>query len=201
MQIIQMHNQMTDHKMSAFTSVLPPNVFGSTEYGSQSKEPGQILVVYLEMLLQSVLWWQKKNIIYEVVLNFYAVWCGQMGALHKCGTPLAPILGSLISVKHSSWGFTLLKTIIILYWYYWYFNNILYPCFKEHWRFHPPNGLWMTTSFNVTISSHSIDVASWFHPLSNINVFLDNNNSGCQTLCSCWERLSIMTKVEVMDDC
>jgi hypothetical protein len=73
MQIIQMHNQMTDHKMSAFTSVLPPNVFGSTEYGSQSKEPGQILVVYLEMLLQSVLWWQKKNIIYEVVLNFYAV--------------------------------------------------------------------------------------------------------------------------------
>jgi hypothetical protein len=32
MPIIQMHNQMTDHKMSAFTSVLPPNAFGSTKY-------------------------------------------------------------------------------------------------------------------------------------------------------------------------
>lgn len=52
-----MHNQMTDHKMSAFTSVLPPNAFGSTEHFSHSKEPGQIFVVYLEMLLQSVLRW------------------------------------------------------------------------------------------------------------------------------------------------
>jgi hypothetical protein len=132
--------------------------------------------VYLEMLLQSVLWWlcfmkmeslplalqvsQKKNIICEVVLNFYAVWHPWMGALQKCGTPPAPILGSLISVKHSSWGFTLHKIIIILYWYYWYFKNILYPSFKQHSRFQPANSLQMTTSFNVTISSHSIDMIS-----------------------------------------